>query len=97
MKETRNFTTGPVLPALLKFAVPVFGAMLLQNTYGAVDMMVVGQFAQSADVSAVSTGSWLMWLVMPLSAGFPWDLPLFWDIKSVKANRKKQENLLALP
>lgn len=81
MKETRNFTTGPVLPALLKFAVPVFGAMLLQNTYGAVDMMVVGQFAQSADVSAVSTGSWLMWLVMAFVCGISMGLTIILGYK----------------
>ena len=34
---------------------PVFGANLLQALYGTVDLMVVGQFASTADVSAVST------------------------------------------
>ena len=36
---------------------PVFGANLLQALYGTVDLMVVGQFASTADVSAVSTFS----------------------------------------
>ena len=33
---------------------PVFGANLLQALYGTVDLMVVGQFASTADVSTFS-------------------------------------------
>lgn len=55
-----NFTTGPILGPLLRFAGPVFMALLLQAMYGAVDLLIVGQFASSADVSAVSTGSQIM-------------------------------------
>lgn len=69
MKQTQTFTNGPIFSSLLKFAFPVLGAMLLQTLYGAVDMMVVGQFAQSLDVSAVSTGSWLMSLIMSFVSG----------------------------
>ena len=32
----------------------------MQTMYGAVDMMIVGQFSHAAEVSAVSTGSWIM-------------------------------------
>ena len=42
---------------ILLFMLPVFGANLLQALYGTVDLMVVGQFASTADVSAVSTFS----------------------------------------
>ena len=42
---------------LLLFAVPVLLALFLQAMYGAVDLLIVGKFASSADVSAVSTGS----------------------------------------
>ena len=52
-----DMTTGPVWKKLLLFMLPVFGANLLQALYGTVDLMVVGQFASTADVSAVSTGS----------------------------------------
>ena len=54
---------GKILSPLLKFALPVLAALFLQTMYGAVDMLVVGQFATAADVSAVSTGSWLMQLI----------------------------------
>ena len=41
----------------------------MQTMYGAVDMLVVGQFATAADVSAVSTGSWLMQLITSFVVG----------------------------
>lgn len=42
------------------FALPVLAALFLQTMYGAVDMMIVGRFSQASEVSAVSTGSWIM-------------------------------------
>ena len=36
MKKQHDFTQGPILPALLKFALPVLLALLLQAMYGAV-------------------------------------------------------------
>lgn len=67
--EKNSFTQGPFLRPMLCFTLPVLGALLLQTMYGAVDMLVVGQFAEAADVSAVSTGSWLMQLVTALVTG----------------------------
>ena len=65
----RSFTEGRILGPLVRFTVPVLGAMFLQTMYGAVDMLVVGQFATAADVSAVSTGSWLMHLITAFVVG----------------------------
>lgn len=69
MKETQNFTEGNILLSLVRFALPVLAALFLQTMYGAVDMLVVGQFAAAADVSAVSTGSWLMQLITSFVVG----------------------------
>lgn len=69
MKKTQNFTEGPIFLPLLKFAVPVLLAMLLQTMYGAVDLLVVGQFSTAADVSAVSTGSMIMRTVTVVITG----------------------------
>ncbi|MGN1248451.1 MAG: MATE family efflux transporter, partial [Candidatus Spyradocola sp.] len=69
MEQKNSFTQGPILRPMLRFALPVLGTLLLQTMYGAVDMLVVGQFAEAADVSAVSTGSWLMQLVTSLVTG----------------------------
>lgn len=60
VKTTENFTKGKILSPLVQFALPVLFAIFLQTMYGAVDMLVVGQFGSAADVSAVSTGSWMM-------------------------------------
>ena len=64
-----NFSKGKIFQPMVRFAIPILGALFLQNMYGAVDMMVVGQFATAADVSAVSTGSWLMNLVVCVIVG----------------------------
>ena len=60
MQNATQFTEGKILGKLLRFAVPVLMAMCLQSMYGAVDLLIVGQFSTAANVSAVSTGSQLM-------------------------------------
>ena len=60
MSQSIDFTNGKIIPALLRFVWPVFLALFLQATYGAVDLLIVGQFAATADVSAVATGSMIM-------------------------------------
>ena len=69
MIREQNFSKGPIFGPLVRFALPILFALFLQTMYGAVDMMVVGQFATAADVSAVSTASWLMQLVTALVVG----------------------------
>lgn len=68
MNQTQNFTKGPILGPMIRFTLPILFAMLIQTLYGAVDLMVVGQFATSADVSAVSTGSQIMMTVTAVVA-----------------------------
>ena len=60
MNNTKTLTQGSILASLIKFALPVLAAMFLQSLYGGVDLLVVGQFAETADVSGVATGSQLM-------------------------------------
>ena len=70
IKQTKNdFLTGPILPALLKFSIPVLLALLLQALYGAVDLWAVGKFGTTADVSAVATGSQAMQIITGLITG----------------------------
>lgn len=64
-----SLTEGKILGPLLKFTIPVMIALVLQSLYGAVDLLVVGQFATSADVSAVSTGSQIMSTITNVVAG----------------------------
>lgn len=69
MRESQNFTEGKLFWPLIRFAMPALAAMLLQTMYGAVDMMIVGNFATAADVSAISTGSWVMTIITSLVIG----------------------------
>ena len=59
MSQT-SLTQGDVKGALIRFALPFLGASLLQFLYGAVDLIVVGQFDDQAGITAVSTGSQVM-------------------------------------
>ena len=69
MERKQDFVTGPILSKLIRFALPILGALILQAMYGAVDLMVVGQYAGPADVSGVSTGSQLMMSITGLITG----------------------------
>ena len=70
MRGENDFTTGKILKPLAGFMLPVFFAMFLQSMYGAVDLMIVGRFARSLDVSAVSTGSQMMMTITNLVTSF---------------------------
>lgn len=61
--DKRDFTQGSILKKLSLFMLPVLGALILQAAYGAVDLLVVGQFGSTAGLSAVSTGSQVLNLV----------------------------------
>ena len=61
--ERSDFTQGSILKKLSFFMLPVLGALILQAAYGAVDLLVVGQFGSTAGLSAVSTGSHILDLV----------------------------------
>ncbi|MEY8661679.1 MATE family efflux transporter [Ligilactobacillus faecis] len=60
MEKQGSFTQGAILGSLLKFTFPVLLALLLQALYTAVDLMIVGQFSDTSQISAVATGSQLM-------------------------------------
>ena len=67
MKNSENdmmdFTQGSILKKLLRFMVPILGALILQAAYGAVDLLVVGRFGTTSGLSGVSTGSQVLNLV----------------------------------
>lgn len=62
-KQELSFLEGPVFGSLIRFALPVLGALILQAAYGAVDLLVVGQFGDATSISAVGTGSAFMQMV----------------------------------
>ena len=45
MEQNQNdFTKGRIVDKLIKFMIPILGALILQAMYGAVDILVVGWF-----------------------------------------------------
>ena len=48
-----DFTQGSILKKLLRFMVPILGALILQAAYGAVDLLVVGRFGSTSGLSGV--------------------------------------------
>jgi putative MATE family efflux protein len=65
-----DFTVGPVLPALLRFTLPLFLSNLLQAVYNLVDMVVVGQVVGAPGLSGISVGGDVLALLTFLSMGF---------------------------
>lgn len=57
MNDKQDFTQGSIPVKMVKFMVPILGALVLQAMYGAVDLLVVGKFGTTAGISGVSTGS----------------------------------------
>ena len=57
MNDAKDFTTGNILPKMIKFMLPILLALILQAMYGAVDLIVVGKFGTNEDLSGVATGS----------------------------------------
>lgn len=88
MKQQASFTEGKILAPLLKFAMPVLLAMLLQAMYGAVDLLIVGQFGTAADVSAVSTGSQIMQTITSVVTGLAMGTTI---LLGQKIGQKKKE------
>lgn len=58
-----DFTQGSIIGKLIPFMIPIFGALILQAAYGAVDLLVVGRFGTTSGLSGVSTGSQVLNLV----------------------------------
>lgn len=59
----QDFTKGHITGKLVRFMLPVLGALVLQAAYGAVDVLMVGWFGTTQGLSGVSTGSSIINLV----------------------------------
>ncbi len=69
MELKNNFTEGKILSPLIRFCFPVLLALFLQAMYGAVDLIIVGKFAKTADISAVATGSQILHSITAVLTG----------------------------
>lgn len=80
---------GGVTKSLITFTIPILFALLLQVMYGAIDMFIVGNFAQISDVSGVSTGSQLINFLTSVCAGFAMGTTIL--IGQKKGEQKEEE------
>ena len=69
MSHEREFTEGKIYSPLLRFMLPLLLANFLQALYSAGDMLIIGLFGTTGDVSAVSTGSGIVDMVRTIIAG----------------------------
>lgn len=69
MENKNSLTEGRIMSSLLGFAIPVLMALFLQALYGGVDLLVVGQFSDTAEVSGVATGSMLIQTITMIITG----------------------------
>lgn len=64
-----DMTSGPILPNMIRFAIPLMLSSLLQLMYNAADMVVVGRFAGATSLAAVGATSAITSLLVNLFLG----------------------------
>lgn len=89
MEKHKNFSEGNILRGLIGFALPVLFALFLQALYGAVDLLVVGQFATTADVSGVATGSMVTHAITTVVTGLTMGITVLVGQSIGEGNREK--------
>ena len=64
LKNTMDMCKGPLFKQVLIYSLPLWGTMLLQLTFGAADMVVVGRYRGAESVGAVGSTSALTLLIL---------------------------------
>ena len=64
-----NFASGNVLPKLIRYAVPLLLANLLQSLYSIVDLLVVGRFVGEIGLAAISNASMVSFIINSFCIG----------------------------
>ena len=65
-----DMTTGAILPKMLRFALPIIAASILQLLFNAADIAVVGKFCGDNALAAVSSNGPMVQLLTNLFIGF---------------------------
>lgn len=96
-KENRlsdDFTQGNILGKMIKFMIPVLGALILQAMYSAVDMLVVGRFGTDAGISAIATGSNIINMITFIIASLTMGVTVLISRYLGQKNEKKIGNVI---
>lgn len=76
-RKEQNLIQGNILKALISFAFPVMLALFLQAMYGAADLIIVGQFADTYEQSGVASGSQFFGMITMVITGLTMGLTVF--------------------
>ena len=69
-RHIRDLTEGPLIPAIIRFIVPIITMNLLQNLYNAADMMIVGLSDVPGAIGSIGTTSAMNNFFLSLFTGF---------------------------
>lgn len=69
MKEEHDLTTGSVSKKLIRFALPLLFANLLQSFYSIADMLAVGRFVGKTGLAAISNASMISFIINSICIG----------------------------
>lgn len=97
--KDRSLIHGSILKSLISFAIPVLLALLLQAMYGAADLIIVGQFADTYEQSGVASGSQLFNMITMVITALTMGLTVFVGdcIGAGKPERRERASAPALP
>ena len=65
----RDLTKGKVFPNLLVFTLPFFLSYFLNSLYSAIDLIFIGNFSDTSNVAAVSSGTTVIFAVNSILVG----------------------------
>ena len=92
MKNFNDLTTGSVTKQLIRFAIPLFLANLLQSFYNIADMLVVGRIVGSTGVAAISNASSLVFIInaicMGITMGGTVMIAQYWGAKDAQGQKR---------
>ena len=69
LRQKSGLTTGRVLPAILKFTIPLLIGNIFQQVYSLVDMIIVGQYVGKQGLAAVGVAAQIMFLLISMVIG----------------------------
>ena len=69
-KHRSDLTEGAVVPRMVRFAIPLLIAQILQALYNVADMFIVGQFMGDAGITAVNNAAVMLVLITYVVSGF---------------------------
>ena len=64
MAQLREMTSGPSLPLILKFTLPLLLGNVLQQTYSLVDAAIVGRFLGIDALASVGASTSVVFLIL---------------------------------